>query len=114
VESETPEVLADPETVQSFQRVMTLKKKHGKCGSYRYDDGSFYIGDFDENGVRYTFYHLSEVLVLILYVIRCGVGHLEMPNGSTYDGHFLKGLPNTVGVMRFSDSSRFEGIFDFE
>ncbi len=32
-----------------------------------------------------------------------------MPNGSTYDGHFLKGLPNTVGVMRFSDSSRYEG-----
>lgn len=38
---------------KSYHRVMTLKKRHGKCGSYHYDDGSFFIGDFDENGVRW-------------------------------------------------------------
>ena len=37
---------------KSYQRVVTLKKRHGKCGSYHHDDGSFFIGDFDENGVR--------------------------------------------------------------
>ena len=40
---------------------------------------------------------------------RTGMGHLEIPNGSTYDGSFDKGLPNGIGVMRFADSSRFEG-----
>ena len=37
------------------------------------------------------------------------MGHLELPNGATYDGQFMKGLPNGVGVMRFTDSSRYEG-----
>ena len=57
------------------------------------------------------------------------MGHLEIPNGSTYDGSFNKvtiklhgddlikivfnvqGLPNGIGVMRFPDSSRYEGEF---
>ncbi len=56
-----PEGLDDPETVHSFHRVMTLKKRHGKCGSYRYDDGSFYIGDFDENGVRFVFFKVNVI-----------------------------------------------------
>ncbi len=33
----------------------------------------------------------------------------ELPSGATYDGQFMKGLPNGVGVMRFTDSSRYEG-----
>ncbi len=36
---------------------------------------------------------------------------MEICNGSTYDGTFSKGLPNGVGVMRFPDSSRYEGEF---
>ena len=36
---------------------------------------------------------------------------MEISNGSTYDGTFSKGLPNGVGVMRFPDSSRYEGEF---
>lgn len=51
---------------------MTLKKRHGKCGSYTHNDGSLFIGDFDENGVK------------------SGMGHLELPNGATYDGQFQK------------------------
>ncbi|TRY71224.1 hypothetical protein TCAL_10839 [Tigriopus californicus] len=78
---------------KSYEKVVTLKKKHGKCGSYTHNDGSLFIGDFDENGVK------------------SGMGHLEVPNGSTYDGQFQKGLPNGVGIMRFPDSSRYEGEF---
>ena len=80
--------MADESDEVSYQKVMTLKKPHGKCGSYTHNDGSLFIGNFDENGIKN------------------GVGHLELPNGSTYDGHFQKGLPNGVGVMRFPDSSR--------
>ena len=50
-------------------------------------------GDLDETGVR------------------VGLGHLEIPNGSTYDGSFSKGLPNGIGIMTFPDSSRYEGEF---
>ena len=50
-------------------------------------------GDLDEAGVR------------------VGLGHLEIPNGSTFDGSFSKGLPNGIGIMTFPDSSRYEGEF---
>ena len=52
--------------------------------------------------------------------MRTGLGHLELGSGATYDGTFSKGLPNGVGVrreggqaqvMRFPDSSRYEGEF---
>ena len=52
---------------------------------------------------------------------------LQLPSGATYDGTFSKGLPNGIGVqavkyrlltinqhfqvMRFPDSSRYEGEF---
>lgn len=76
----------------SFE-VLTLKKSPAKCGMYTFNDGSRYIGDFDNDGVK------------------CGKGHMEAPNGSTYEGQFQKGLPNGLGVMRFPDSSRYEGEF---
>ena len=40
-----------------------------------------------------------------------GRGHMEAPNGATYEGKFHKGLPNGLGVMIFTDSSRYEGEF---
>ena len=43
--------------------------------------------------------------------MRVGLGHPEIPNGSTYDGSFSKGLPNGIGIMTFPDSSRYEGEF---
>ena len=57
---------------------------------YTYDDGSRYIGDFDENGIKN------------------GKGHIKASNGATYEGQFQKGLPNSLGVRRFPDSSRYE------
>lgn len=81
------------EEQQYFKRVLTIKQQPAKCGFYTHNDGSRYIGDFDDNGVK------------------CGMGHLEIPNGTTYEGHFNKGLPNGVGVMHFPDRSRYEGEF---
>ena len=57
----------------SFFKVLTLKKPVSKCGMYTYDDGSRYIGDFDENGIKN------------------GKGHIEASNGATYEGQFQKG-----------------------
>merc|ERR1711874_579016 len=81
------------EPVKSYFKNLTLLNKFGSTGSVEAADGAFYIGDVGENGVR------------------TGLGHLEIPNGSTYDGSFQKGLPNGIGVMRFPDSSRYEGEF---
>ena len=74
-------------------KVLTIRKNPSKCGSYTFNDGSRYIGDFDENGIK------------------CGKGHLETPNGATFEGQFNKGLPNGLGVMKFPDGSRYEGEF---
>ena len=43
--------------------------------------------------------------------MKCGKGHLETPNGATFEGQFNKGLPNGLGMMRFPDGSRYEGEF---
>ncbi|CAB4058615.1 MORN repeat-containing protein 4 homolog [Lepeophtheirus salmonis] len=80
-------------THKAYERVMTLKKKHGKCGKYIYNDGTLYIGDFDEQGIK------------------SGIGHLEIGNGAIYDGQFEKGLPNGVGIMFFPDKSEYIGEF---
>ncbi|XP_023335305.1 MORN repeat-containing protein 4 homolog [Eurytemora carolleeae] len=85
--------ISDDGSDRTFQKVVTLQKKYGKTGSIKCENGALYIGDFDEFGVK------------------TGLGHMEIPNGSTYDGTFNKGLPNGVGVMRFPDSSRYEGEF---
>ena len=66
-------------------QVVTLKKRHGKCGSYTHNDGSLFIGDFDENGVK------------------SGMGHLELPNGATYDGQFQKVTAGKANALCFDD-----------
>eukprot|EP00090_Calanus_glacialis_P036383 TRINITY_DN62117_c0_g1_i1.p1 TRINITY_DN62117_c0_g1~~TRINITY_DN62117_c0_g1_i1.p1 ORF type:complete len:194 (-),score=48.50 TRINITY_DN62117_c0_g1_i1:263-844(-) len=92
VKGSTPDISEDCSD-KSFQKTVTLQKNYGKTGALKTDDGTFYIGDLDETGVR------------------VGLGHLEIPNGSTYDGSFSKGLPNGIGIMTFPDSSRYEGEF---
>ena len=79
--------------ISFLQKVLTIRKTPSKCGSYTFNDGSRYIGDFDENGIK------------------CGKGHLETPNGATFEGQFNKGLPNGLGVMKFPDGSKYEGEF---
>ena len=53
---------------------------------YTYDDGSRYIGDFDENGIKN------------------GKGHIEASNGATYEGQFQKGTmgPKPFLIAQFS------------
>ena len=77
------------DVVKSYYKSLTLQKKYGTTGSIEMEHGAVYIGnmfytvsldtdwiqcpgDLDENGVR------------------TGMGHLEIPNGSTYDGSFDK------------------------
>ena len=80
------------DVVKSYYKSLTLQKKYGTTGSIEMENGAVYIGnkhvqhsvadtdlircpgDLDENGVR------------------TGMGHLEIPNGSTYDGSFDKVL----------------------
>lgn len=57
-------------------------------GSYRYSDGSEYIGEWDYKGQRH------------------GVGQLTTPDGSVYVGQFSAGLCSGLGVLVFSDGAR--------
>ena len=58
--------------VKSYYKSLTLAKNYGTTGSVEMEGGAVYIGDLNEAGVR------------------TGMGHLEIPNGSTYDGSFEK------------------------
>jgi len=58
-------------------------------GSYKYSDGSEYIGEWDSNGQRH------------------GVGQLTTPDGSVYSGQFKLGLCSGLGVLVFSDGARY-------
>jgi hypothetical protein len=59
-----------------------------KCGGFKYDDGTRYIGDWNQKGQKH------------------GLGHLLLPDGTRYDGAFSNGLCSGLGVMVFSDGSR--------
>ena len=58
-------------------------------GSYRYNDGSEYIGEWDSKGQRH------------------GVGQLTSQDGSVYVGQFQHGLCSGLGVLVFSDGARY-------
>lgn len=57
-------------------------------GSFRYADGSEYIGEWDSKGQRH------------------GVGQLTTPDGSVYVGQFQAGLASGLGVLVFTDGAR--------
>ncbi len=63
-------------------------KKDGVYGSFKYADGSEYVGEWDSNGQRN------------------GVGQLTTPDGSVYVGQFKSGLCSGLGVLVFSDGAR--------
>ncbi|RXG56885.1 MORN repeat-containing protein 4 [Armadillidium vulgare] len=64
-----------------------------KYGSYTYEDGSLYIGEWNEKGQKH------------------GMGHYVLPNKTRYDGAFENGLFNGLGVISFPDGARYEGEF---
>lgn len=51
---------------------MSLNTGVVKCGGYRYDDGTRYIGDWNSKGQKH------------------GMGHLLLPDGTRYGGFLLK------------------------
>ena len=97
------------------EKVLTMEKCHGKCGSYTHEDGTHFIGDFNEEAKHFLSFKATSIcrvlLMEMLQGIKCGMGHMELCNGAIYDGQFQKGLPNGVGVMKFTDGSKYEGEF---
>lgn len=59
-----------------------------------YSDGTLYVGDW-ENGVPHTY----------------GKGLWQRPDGSQYEGNFIKGLKHGIGTQIFPDGSRYRGEF---
>ncbi|XP_069684366.1 MORN repeat-containing protein 4 homolog isoform X3 [Periplaneta americana] len=64
-----------------------------KTGAYRYEDGTRYVGDWNQRGQKH------------------GMGHLSLPDGTRYDGAFQNGLCGGLGVMCFPDGAKYEGEF---
>lgn len=52
-----------------------------KCGGYRYDDGTRYIGDWNQRGQKH------------------GMGSMMFSDGTRYDGAFSNGVCSGLGVM---------------
>jgi hypothetical protein len=67
---------------------------HGvvKTGAYHYEDGTRYVGDWNQRGQKH------------------GMGHLSLPDGTRYDGAFQNGLCAGLGVMCFSDGAKYEHL----
>lgn len=57
-------------------------------GSYKYADGTQYIGEWNSKGQRH------------------GVGQLTTPDGSVYQGQFQSGLCSGLGLLMFPDGAR--------
>lgn len=64
-----------------------------KCGGYRYDDGTRYIGDWNQRGQKH------------------GMGSMMFSDGTRYDGAFSNGVCSGLGVMCFPDGAKYEGEF---
>ncbi|XP_060517623.1 MORN repeat-containing protein 4 homolog isoform X2 [Cylas formicarius] len=62
-------------------------------GGYRCDNGSIYVGSWNNEGKRH------------------GNGHLLLADGTRYDGYFQDGLYNGLGVLTFTDGAKYEGEF---
>ncbi|XP_060517624.1 uncharacterized protein LOC132696671 isoform X3 [Cylas formicarius] len=62
-------------------------------GGYRCDNGSIYVGSWNNEGKRH------------------GNGHLLLADGTRYDGYFQDGLYNGLGVLTFTDGAKFVLIF---
>lgn len=59
-----------------------------KTGSYKYEDTTRYIGEWNSRGQKH------------------GMGHLVLPDGTRYDGAFNNGLSSGLGVMTFPDGAK--------
>lgn len=66
-------------------------------GHYTYPNHANYFGDFKEDAPN-------------------GLGQLELPNGDTYEGHWVDGEMSGFGVYRFYNMKldRFKGMYEGE
>lgn len=76
--------------VYTSRTILTCAAQPGvvKYGSYEYDDGALYVGDWNQRGQKQ------------------GMGHLVLPDGTRYDGAFQNGLFAGLGIIAFSDGAR--------
>ncbi|XP_025204302.1 MORN repeat-containing protein 4 homolog [Melanaphis sacchari] len=64
-----------------------------KFGAYVYEDGSKYIGDWNDRGRKH------------------GLGHVQLKDNTRYEGGFSNGLCSGLGVLQYPDGARYEGEF---
>lgn len=57
-------------------------------GGYRYGNGTVFVGNWNNTGLR------------------DGLGHLQFPDNTRYDGYFADGLFNGLGVLTFIDGAK--------
>lgn len=72
--------------------IVTVLQGVVKTGAYRYEDGTRYVGDWNQRGQKH------------------GMGHLSLPDGTRYDGAFQNGLCSGLGVMCFCDGAKYEHL----
>lgn len=110
-----------------------------KCGGFRYDDGTRYIGEWNTRGQKHGMGHLllpgerpvsqsiifslikllennlsGSELNLFIHINFFSFFTLTLPisstppisDGTRYDGCFMKGLCNGLGVMTFPDGAK--------
>lgn len=90
-----------------------LAKGVVKCGGFRYEDGTRYIGDWNHKGQKHGMGHL--LLSGILLAITCNDkfeststlrNFVLRADGTRYDGAFRNGLCSGLGVMHFRDGAK--------
>lgn len=60
-----------------------------KFGAYVYEDGTKYIGDWNDRGLKH------------------GLGHVQLKDNTRYEGGFNNGLCTGLGVLQFPDGARY-------
>ena len=78
--------------VTSYFKSLTLEKKYGTTGSIEMEHGAVYIGEKSYIFFEFVIKSSNQIFQgdLDCNGVRIGMGHLEIPNGSTYDGSFNK------------------------
>lgn len=80
-----------------------------KTGGFRYDDGTRYIGDWNQKGQKHGMGHLllSGLLIKIFFHnSRNKISWWLVPDGTRYDGSFVNGVCSGLGIMNFPDGSK--------
>lgn len=81
-----------------------------KCGGYRYEDGTRYIGDWNHKGQKHGMGHLVLPGEIVKIAFKRNAPtkfpFSISPDGTRYDGSFVSGLCSGLGVMTFADGAK--------